>query len=86
MDDLAGVLKEWRKSEGISQETAARRFDVTLLTYRNWEKGVAEPHFAGLKRIMLVLDWRMVDRDGADVAALNKWSPQTGPDLHPHAA
>ena len=37
--DIAANIRRHREALGISQETAARRVDVALMTWHKWETG-----------------------------------------------
>lgn len=43
METYGTRLRRWREAKGLSQEEAARVFDVTIRTYQNWEGDVVEP-------------------------------------------
>lgn len=51
MNDFKTELKKWRQRRKLTQSGAAKRMDVSLDTYRNWEQGKNEP--APLTRCLL---------------------------------
>jgi putative transcriptional regulator len=45
-------LKDWRKTQKLTQKQAAKRLSIPLATLRNWEQGRYQP--VGLARTTLL--------------------------------
>lgn len=45
------MLKDWRKTAGVTQGEAAHGVGVDQATWSRWESGVLVPGIAGVKRV-----------------------------------
>ncbi len=41
--NIPAQLKRWRKKEGLTQEESARKLNICLNTWSNWERGRTRP-------------------------------------------
>lgn len=44
-------LKEFRKENGLTQADMARKLDISIGTYRNWEMEVVNPNEENKKKL-----------------------------------
>ena len=51
MNAIQNRLREWRETNGLSQETAAHRMKVSVSTYQKWESGARTPSYRNQSKI-----------------------------------
>lgn len=51
--NIPARLKRWRKQQGLTQEEAARKLNICLNTWSNWERGRTSP--SKMAQALLVL-------------------------------
>ena len=57
------MLRQWRTSEGLSQEEAGERVGVVRKTWHQWEAGDAIPKREAMARVYLVTGGRVQPND-----------------------
>jgi DNA-binding XRE family transcriptional regulator len=50
-DEMNINLKEFRKENGLTQADMARKLDISIGTYRNWEMEVINPNEENKKKL-----------------------------------
>lgn len=58
------MLRDARKTKGMTQEGVARALDVTLKTVQSWESGRSEPRYSQLIRVCDLFDWTRPSSNG----------------------
>lgn len=49
--DFKGTIRQLRSEKGLTQERAARKIGVALITYARWENGTAKPALRNLYKL-----------------------------------
>lgn len=55
------TMRQWRRAKDITQEEMAKRLDVHINTYQNWEQNPEKISIANAIKITQVLDVPMND-------------------------